>query len=93
MDFNRGFITEIILVLIVVIILISLFGVDLKSILESEALRQNAGYVWEKTVLVWNSYVMPGTLFVWNKVLNPYLWEPIKGLLEQEPELNSAELI
>lgn len=54
---KRGFI-EIIVVIIVALVLLNLIGIDLKSVLAKESVKQFFGYVKDMCVLVWNDLKM-----------------------------------
>jgi len=56
---KKGFI-EIIVVIIVALVLLNLIGVDLKSVLAKESVKQFAGYVKDMLLLVWNDFKMIG---------------------------------
>lgn len=48
-NYQRGFIKEILLIVIAIIIL-SYFGVSIKEVLDKEAVKNNFFYVWEGVV-------------------------------------------
>lgn len=56
-NYEDGFVKEILLIIIVIIIL-SYFGINIKDILDSEAIKNNFLYVWELLGYVWNNYIV-----------------------------------
>ena len=54
---KRGFI-EIIVVIIVALVLLNLIGIDLKSVLAKESVKQFFGYVKDMCILVWDDLKM-----------------------------------
>lgn len=54
---QKGFI-EIIVVIVVALVLLNLIGVDLKSVLAKDSVKQFAGYVKDMFILVWNDLKM-----------------------------------
>lgn len=70
---NRGLIKWIVIIVIAVIVL-SYFGFDLRSIVESDATQNNLGYVWGGVVTVWNEYLSQPILYFWNNIFIDLLW-------------------
>ncbi len=56
---KKGFI-EIIVVIIVALVLLNLIGVDLKTVLAKESVKQFFGYVKDMCILVWDDFKMIG---------------------------------
>jgi hypothetical protein len=71
---NRGLIQWIILILIAVIIL-SYFGFDLRSIVESDTSQGNLSYLWGLGVTTWNSYLAQPVLYFWHNIFIDLLWD------------------
>ena len=71
---NRGLIQWIVIVLIAVIVL-SFFGFDLRSIIESDLTQNNIGYLWGLGVMVWNDYLSQPILYFWHNIFINLLWD------------------
>ncbi|MFC1751754.1 hypothetical protein ACFLY5_01255 [Patescibacteria group bacterium] len=82
---NSGFIKSIIIV-IAGVILLGIFGVDLKETISEGKVHDNLVYVWEIVRQVWNNYVERPINFVWGVFYNniwlsfwPSLVETLRG--------------
>lgn len=64
---NRGLI-KLLLLIIVAIIVLGYFRIDLRSIIESEAVQTNLNYAWSVVVQFWDRIVID------------LIWENFKGL-------------
>ncbi len=64
---NRGLI-KLLLLIIVAIIVLGYFRIDLRSIIESEAVQTNLDYAWALVVKFWDQIVID------------LIWENFKGL-------------
>lgn len=69
---NQGLIKLIILIIVAVVIL-SYFGFDLKSILTSDLIKNNFGFLWDGLKTIWNSYLSEPANFVWG-IFYDNLW-------------------
>ena len=69
---NEGLIKLVILIIIGVIVL-SYFGINVRSILESDLVRDNFGYLWNGVKSIWNNYLAKPANFVWGIFYN-YMW-------------------
>ncbi len=78
---SAGFIKWIIIIIIAVGI-ISYFGLDLKSIFESETARQNYAWLWNWAVYLWENFLDTPVLWVWNNVVINVFWKIFKLGLE-----------
>lgn len=67
-----GFIRGIILIIILIGVL-SYFHVSIRTIVESDAFKENFGYVWNWVVFVWNTYLASPANYLWNIFIN-YFW-------------------
>ncbi len=70
---QNGFIKLIILIIIAIIVL-SYFGFDLRSIIESPGTQDNLHYVWGGVITVWDNYLAGPAYYLWNDVFINLLW-------------------
>jgi hypothetical protein len=77
---NKGFLGLLIL-LGIALLLLAYFSVDLRGLVESETFKNNAQFVKEISVGVWESFLKGPSLFIWSKILLPFIIEPLKNLL------------
>jgi len=64
---QTGFIKLIILIIIVIFIL-SYFGINLRSIVDSETFQNNLNYAWESVKYVWHTYLADPARYLWDKI-------------------------
>lgn len=77
---NKGSILKIVLIIIAIILVLSYFGVDIKSFIESPGTQRNIHYVWDGIVNFWEHYLKGPFMVVFNFFLQ-YIWYPaIHGL-------------
>ncbi len=79
---QRGFIKWILIIIIAVIIL-SYFGFDLRTIVESPETQGNLGYVWSIVAGVWTNYLAEPILYLWNDIFIDLLWDSFIDNLER----------
>ncbi len=72
---NRGLIRTIILIVIALLIL-SYFGLNLRSIANSETGQDNFGYVKEVILNVWNKYLKRPAQYLWYDIFLKLIWNP-----------------
>jgi len=58
----------IIILSIILILVLSYFGFDLKSLIESPKVQENFDYVGGVVKNVWNDFLKKPTLYVWNNI-------------------------
>jgi len=77
---QSGFVRMIILIVVIVLIL-SYLGFDLKTFIESDQTQGNLRYVWGGVLWTWDVILEP----IWTRYLSPvltYFWGFIGGTLE-----------
>jgi len=79
---QKGFIKFIVIIVIAIIIL-SYFGFDIRSIIESPESQGNLGYVWGGVVYVWESWIERPASYLWNDVFIDLLWDSFIENLER----------
>lgn len=79
-----GFIRTVILIVIALLV-ISYFGINLRSLVSSPTTQDNVSYVASTTVNVWNGYLKVPATYLWNEVFVNLIWKPaIAGLKNAE---------
>lgn len=73
---NRGLIRTVILVIFLILVL-SYLGINIRSIISSDTFRDNWSYVSDLAVRIWKNYLSGPLSYLWNKILVPYVWQPI----------------
>ncbi|MEA2112862.1 MAG: hypothetical protein U9P50_02730 [Patescibacteria group bacterium] len=79
---NRGLIKWI-LIIIIAIIVLSYFGFDLRSIIESDQTQGNLGYVWGGVVMVWDTYLSQPILYFWHNIFIDLIWDAFVENMER----------
>ncbi|MFH1979376.1 MAG: hypothetical protein ABII97_03270 [Patescibacteria group bacterium] len=69
---NRGLVKLIILIIIGTIVL-GYFGINIRSVIESDIVQDNLGYLWNGTKTIWQDYLSKPADFVWGIFYN-YIW-------------------
>ena len=77
---QSGFI-KLVLLIIVVILILSYFGVSLRGVANSQAGKDNFSFarevaleIWDFCVGIWNNYLAEKLVYVWNEVIIKYGW-------------------
>lgn len=73
---NRGGIIRTVLFIVVVLLVISYFGLNLRSIVNSPAGQSNFSYVGEVLSNLWNNYLKVPVTYFWN-IFVTYIWTPL----------------
>jgi hypothetical protein len=86
---NSGFI-KLILLIVVVILILSYFGVSLRKVASSETGQDNFGFlkelgtkVWDFCLSIWNQYLEQKVLFIWNDIIIKYGWNFVTDLIDK----------
>lgn len=75
---NRGFI-RLILSIIIIIVILSLFNIDIRSIFESELVQKNLGFVWGLLTTLWENILRDPALWIWNNVIIKLIVIPLEN--------------
>lgn len=67
MEHNKGII-QLIIIIVLSVIIISLLGVSLRTLLTDETLTENFIFLWDFIKHTWEIYVWPYLQIVWQKV-------------------------
>lgn len=91
MKINRqsGFI-RLILLIVVVILVLSYFGVSLRQVATSTTGQDNFGFlketgikIWNFCLSIWNQYLEQKALFIWNDIIIKYGWNFVTGMIDK----------
>jgi hypothetical protein len=72
---NRGFI-RLVLIIIAILLILSYFGLNLRSIVNSPTGQANFSYVKEFSLGIWNNYLKKPVTYLWNDVIYKLVWQP-----------------
>jgi hypothetical protein len=79
---KRGFI-KLLIIIFIGIIVISYFGFDIRSIVESPQSQSNLGYVWGFLTNIWTTYLMQPVTYFWNNIFIDLLWNSFVANMEK----------
>lgn len=82
---QKGFIQWIILV-IVLILIVSYFGIDLTALIESERFQNNLEYVIQILGNIWNTYLKEPLGALLKAIFKPFFAQPTEYLDYLDPE-------
>lgn len=68
---QNGFI-KLILLIIIILAVLSYFGIKISSVIENDVFQENFNFVWNWCKNIWNNYLI---------VPASYLWSVAKGIL------------
>jgi hypothetical protein len=69
-------IRTIIFIIIILVIVLSYLGIDIKQTVESEMAQRNIGYVKAVIITIWNKYIEPPLEYLW-EVFVDNIWNPL----------------
>ncbi len=72
---QKGFI-KIIILIIVGLLILSYFGISLRSVINSPVTQDNISYTTTGTVSFWNAYLKQPATYLWNQVFINLIWDP-----------------
>ena len=75
-----GFITLIIL-LVIVFIILGIYGFSVQKIVETPGVHTNLEYAKSLVIDGWNTLVVVPVTFIWNKGIIALIWNPILSLV------------
>lgn len=87
---HGGFIKMIILIIIAIIVL-SYFGFDLQSIIESPTAQKNLNYAKEFVVHIWDAYLKAPATYLWD-IWVKYIWSAFIKAMEAIKSGGTPEL-
>ncbi len=81
---NRGLVKSI-MIFIVVLLIISYLGLNIRGIVASPTFQDNWSFVSGNAITVWNSYLKKPVNYIWSDVFVPLIWKPaINTLLKDK---------
>ncbi|MFC1595025.1 hypothetical protein ACFL3E_01195 [Patescibacteria group bacterium] len=84
---NQGFM-KLIIIMILLIVILSMLGVNLASLINNKTLQENFSFTWNWTKYVWNEYLQEPAGYLWG-IFVENVWEPsldtLKGFREKNP--------
>ena len=83
MNMNSGFIRTIVLIVIALLI-ISAFGLNLKTVADSPMVQSNFGFVKNIALNIWHLYLEKPFMYVWNEVFLKLVWNPVYESLKKD---------
>ncbi|MCX6716864.1 MAG: hypothetical protein NTV72_02995 [Candidatus Taylorbacteria bacterium] len=72
-----------ILLVVVVIVVLSYIGFDIKGAIESDQSKKNFGYVKAVTVTVWERYLKSPAEYLYNNIFLEWIWKPTYNNLKK----------
>ncbi len=72
---KRGLIKMIVIIIIALLVL-SYFGINLRSLINAPTTQDNFTYVATSTTSVWNQYLKKPATYLWNDVFLDLIWAP-----------------
>ena len=69
---ERGFIRTILLI-IVILLVISYFGINLRQLVSSPTTQDNMSYAWSTVMYIWDSFLKVPATALWNFFMQ-YVW-------------------
>lgn len=73
--YQQGLIRTIILIVIALLVL-SYFGLNIRSIINSPAGKDNFSFTQELMINTWNNYLKKPTTYLWNDIFLNLIWNP-----------------
>lgn len=80
-DNQQGLVRTIILIIILILVL-SFIGFDIRGFVQSDIVQSNFSYIWGGVTVVWNNYLSEPILYFWNNIFVTLLWDSFISNLE-----------
>jgi hypothetical protein len=81
---NRGIsILGILFIGFIVILVLSYFKVNIKSVVESDEAQENIGYVKDETKSFWDEYLKEPAEYLWNDIFIDIFWQSFISNMER----------
>ncbi len=65
---------RLIILIIIVIAVLSYFGVSVRSIVESGVFRENFSYAWNSGEYLWNNHLAGPARYIWYDIFMKVIW-------------------
>lgn len=79
---NQQGLIKMIIIIIVAVVILSLYGVDLKNIFMSEQVQRNFHYIWNFISGIWDNYLAGPFMYFWG-IWVKYIWDPFMEMLKK----------
>ncbi len=73
---NRGGLLRMVIYIIVILLILSYFGLNIRAIVNSPTGQDNFTYVQQLMVDTWNGYLKKPVLYLWNDIFLDLIWNP-----------------
>ncbi|HEX7724527.1 MAG TPA: hypothetical protein VF438_02205 [Candidatus Paceibacterota bacterium] len=70
---SQGGFLRLILIIIILLLIVSYFGINLRELANSPTTQDNANFVWNGIMVVWNNYLKVPATALWNFFIN-FVW-------------------
>lgn len=80
---QKGGLLRTILIIIGIILLLSFFGINIQSVVESDATQENVGYVTGEATTIWEQYLEAPLTWFWESVFVGLLWSAFVENMER----------
>jgi hypothetical protein len=92
MIYQTGLI-KIIVIIIILIGILSYFGISVKSIVENDVFQKNIDYVLNWVKYIWNTYLVGPARYLWNDIFIDLLWNSFIENMQRIKEGRNLEII
>lgn len=73
---NRGGILRLVIYIIIILLILSYFGLNIRAIVNSPTGQDNFTYVQQLMIDAWNGYLKKPVLYLWDDIFLDLIWEP-----------------
>ena len=91
LNYKKGFIGKLILILVAIFLIASYFNIDIKSVVESPATQKNWSYVSAIGKTVWKGYLEKPTQYLWNNILSGFIKDSFAQSLKNLKAIKDGE--
>ena len=75
MKTNRGII-RLVIILVVVLLVMSYYGISLRSVVNNPVTQDNVGYVATTSVSIWQNYLKTPVTYLYQNIFMTLIWNP-----------------
>jgi len=79
---KRGFI-KLLISIVIALIILSYFGFDLRSVIESPQTQANLDYFWSILLNIWNNYIWKALVYLWENIILGIVWKILAPILNK----------
>lgn len=91
---NKGMsLFQTLLLIVVIIVILSYIGFDIRSAIESDQSKKNFGYIKAVTVTVWERYLERPASYAYNDIFLPWIWRPTFENLKKLRDGQSPDMV